>query len=364
MRPVPEHQPVLRRFLGVAADPSIRVKRVGFRKDRRIVQGGPHRRHDHRAFGRREARGDGEVLLHHVRHHDHGWSIAQGLLDHGARERHVFQDVHAEPPVAVPAPRGEVLRADPVQNLRSVRHQLKEPGRGAAGGILRGEQEREQGHGDLQIGKFSQQHRRLFDVRGPDPGHLLPVHFRIMHVLHPAVQDAGDFPARRDAGLALRGAFGEFVQDHVGRLLAVPRPGERKDPREIHEVQGRSDLIKVIGNLFDRAVRHVMPHEGSQRHRAHEFSKHRHKRDRLARVVGLRNLDEHGEILVIHVLLARQVYLQCLAGEQAVQPFPVIDVGFAVQEYPVVRPQQLMRYIDDAWLDVGRRVEHFARHLG
>ena len=307
--------------------------------------------------------GYGEWLLGHVRHHDDGRAVPEQLLDDSPGVGQGFQLLQVHGCVDISVPHLEVLLAHSVQDVGTLCHDLEEPGSRAAAGILRGEQEGEDGLGDLPVGEVAEHRRRLLEpVRGQTLLLSLAPPLGIHHGLDPAVHDAGNLSAGGHPDLALGGALGKFLQHHVGGLLAVPRLGERDDDGEVHQLEGGRDEVVVVGDLLDGLVRHVVADEGAARDGAHDLAHLGHEGDWLASGV-LGDLDEPLEVLVVHLILAGQVALERLLGKQAVEALAEIDVGLAVQEHPVIRSEEFMGDIDDARLDVARGVEDLPGHV-
>ena len=328
------------------------------------MKGEIRRRHDHGALGRGIRIREGKGLLRNIRDHDDGGPVAEGFLDDGAGEGHAVEEVDGEAEGAVAVADGQLLGAQLGEDGGAVGEQLEEPGGGAAAGVLGGEEEGEERHGDFEVGEGPEHGRRfLRRVDAEASVEFLPVRFRGLDLLDPAVEDAGGGAAGGHADFGLGGAFGEFVQDHVGGFLPVPGLREGDDEGEVDEFERGGDEEVVVGDLLDRCVRHVMPDEGAQGDGAHEFAEDGHEGDGLAFVLGLGDGDEFLEVFVVDFFLAGQVDLEGLAGEEAVEAFAVVDVGLAVEEDPVLGPEELVCYIHDTGFDEGGRIEDFAGHV-
>lgn len=146
----------------------------------------------------------------------------------------------------------EVLLTHTIKNIRSLGHDLEQPGGGAAGGILGSEEEGEDGLGDLIITEFTEQRGWLLDVLswqalGVSLGPLLGQ----QHVLDPGIHDTVGLAASGKTGLALGGCLGELGKDHVTGFLAIPRLGEGEDDREVDKLEGLGDQVVVVGDLLD-----------------------------------------------------------------------------------------------------------------
>jgi hypothetical protein len=58
--------------------------------------------------------------------------------------------------------------------------------------------------------------------------------------------------------------------------------------------------------------------------------------------------------------LSREVRLERFAGEETVQPFAEVDVGFSVEEYPGVGTHEVFGNWHNAWFDKSGGVKDFA----
>lgn len=179
----------------------------------------------------------------------------------------------------------------------------------------------------------------------------------------PEVENALLLAASQHADLGLGGTLGELVQDHVGALLAVPALGKGQDDGEVDKLKRSSDEVVVVGDLLDSLLGAVVPNKGPAADSSDQETELLHERNVLALVLDLRELDEALVVLVVDLLLAGQVLLERLAGEQAVETLAVVDVSFAVEEDPVLGAEELVCGIDDAGLDEVGRVEDFAGHV-
>jgi len=264
----------------------------------------------------------------------------------------------------VAAPGGNVLLADLFQKLGAIGHDLEQPGASRRCGVLGGEEEGEQGHGDLKVSEVANEHRRLLRIRHLyaciDP---LAVRTGLDHGSDPEIEDTVSLAARSQTDLALRGTLGEFVQDHIRALLAIPALGEREDNGEVDELERGRDQVVVVANLLDRLLGHVVANKGAAAESALQLTEFGHELHRLALVVLLRDAHESLEILVVDLLLNREVLLERVAGEETIETLAIVDVGAAVKEDPVLRAEQLVRSIDDAGLDECGRVEDLAGHV-
>ena len=188
---------------------------------------GPDGGNDHHALLDFVFWGDLPVLFGFVRHHDDRRAVAEGFFDHSAGLHHGLERVHVEALVAVAVAEAEVLLAHFRQPFGSVGEELEEPGAGAGGGVLRGEEEGEDGHGDFPVGEVAEDHGGFLGLRDFDAlGELRAVLAGLLLLLDPGVHDAGDGASGGHACFGFGSAFGELVEDHVGSLLPVPAFGE------------------------------------------------------------------------------------------------------------------------------------------
>jgi hypothetical protein len=355
-----EHEPVLDLLLSVTSDPSLRIEGVRVGVGLRIVESKVGRGNDHGTLRRSVLGGDGEVLLGKVGNHDHRGTVTESLLDNRTGISHLFEDIHGEGHVAITATDTQVLLTNPIQHLRLVGAELEQPGGSGGGGILRSEEEGEESHGDLEIGELTDEHVRL--LRRVDlntVGNLLTVGLGIVHLLNPSIENALNLATSGHADLALSGTLSELNQNHISSLLAIPSLGEGNDDGEVDKLHGLGDQVVIVGDLLDSGIRHVVSDEGTARDSAHDLTEGRHERLGLA-IVGLGHLKPLGEVLPVHLLLAREVDFEGATGEQAVQTLAVVDMRAAVEEDPVGRAEQLVSGIDDARLDKRRRIEDLA----
>ena len=180
---------------------------------------------------------------------------------------------------------------------------------------------------------------------------------------NPEIKNALLLAAGGHADLGLGGALGKLVQNHIGALLAVPALGEGQDDGEVDKLERCSNEVVVVGDLLDGLFGAVVANEGPAADSGDQQAELLHEGDVLALVLDLGELDEALVVLVVDLLLAGEVLLERLTGEQAVKTLAVVDVGLAVEEDPVLRAEELVGGIDDAGLDEGGRVEDFAGHV-
>lgn len=363
MRTSSENEEVLCVLLGRPGDPSLWNE--GFRVfvGLGVMGSRPDGWDNHGALGKSVRRGDWEVLLDFIGNHDDWRAVSEGLFYDSTGIGELVEQFHGGGCVAITVPDLEVLIADLVEDVGAIGHDLEEPGTGAAGCVLRGKEEGENGLCNLIIRKITEDVLWLLGVRHRDTlGDLFTVGGGVEHGLDPAVHDAGDLVASSHADLALCRTLAELSQDHVSCLLSVPGLGEGKDDGEIDELESGGDEVVVVGNLDHGLVGHVVAHEGLAGESTHELSELRHPGDWLVVVVG-GLLDEHAKVPVVDAVEQGHVDAQCLSGEEAVEALAVLDMVLAIEEDPVGLAEQLVSRVDDAGLDVHGRVEHFAGHV-
>ena len=306
--------------------------------------------------------GNGERLLHHVRHHKHGGAVAEKLANDGTGVGQRLELIHVELRMGIAIADLEVLLTDPVQNIGALSSNLEEPGGGTAGGVLGSKEEGKDSLGNLIVVEHAQHRLGLLHAVLLTLLLCLAPALRVNHVENPGIHDAGGLATSSHADLALGCALGKLGKNHVGGLLAVPSLGEGDNDGEVDQLKSSGDEVVVVGDLLDGVVGNIVTDKGAEGDRAHELAKLGHKGNRLAAIV-LGDLDESLEVLLIHLLLARQVELKGLAGEETVQSLAEIDVGLTVEEDPVVGAKELVGNIDDARLDVHRGIEHLTGHV-
>lgn len=157
-------------------------------------------------------------------------------------------------------------------------------------------------------------------------------------MLDPTVHDTGDFASSSHADFTLGGTLGELRQHHIGSALSIPGPRVGDDDGKVDKFQGSGDQVVVIGDLLNGLVRDVVANKCPARDGAHEFTEFRHERDWLSSCF-LSDLSKLLEVGIVNYFLVREVALQRLASEQAVQALPEVNMRFAVQEDPVVGSQ-------------------------
>lgn len=256
----------------------------------------------------------------------------------------------------------EVLLTNAVKNIRALGSDLEEPSGSTAGGILRGEEESEDGLGDLVVGELAEKRSRLFKTLGGTGSLGLAPLLGVQDGLDPAIHDTGNITSSSHAHLALGGALGELGDDHVGRLLAVPGLGVGKNDGEVDQFESLSDEEVVGGDLANGLVRDVEADKGAAGNGRHEITEMRHEGNRLVASV-LGGLQELLEVLLVNLLLTGQVRSQGLASEEAVESLTEVDMGLAVEEHPVGGAKELVGGVDNAGLNVSGGVEDLTGHI-
>jgi hypothetical protein len=155
---------------------------------------------------------------------------------------------------------------------------------------------------------------------------------------NPTIHDAGHFAASEKMSPTSASTFRKLGQNLVCRLLSIPGPSVRKYDWEIDKLESSGDEIVVIGDLVESFIADVMAHKGAAGYGAHEPAELIHEGDWLV-VPGGGNFQPLLEVLVVSFVLTRKVKSQTLAGEEAVQSLPEVDVSFTVQKDPVIGAQ-------------------------
>lgn len=364
VRPSAEHKIVLGALhLSITGVVPLGVKLVRPVVDLRVTQCHIRRGNNHGALGSRVGVGDGERLLDLVGNHDDRRTVTEELAHNSPGVGHRLKLVHVDSRVDITVADLQILLAHAIKDIRTLSHDLEQPSGGAAGGILRSEQEGEDGLGDLVVGEVTEKRVRLLKALD-----FITLLFRLApplgvdHLLNPGVHDASSLASSSHANLALGRALCELSQNHVGCLLAVPGLGVRDDDGEVDELESGGNQIVVVGDLLDSVVRDVVANKSAARDGGDDLAEVRHERLGLS-TVGLGDIDELLEVAVVHLLLARKVDLERAASEQSVQTLAEVDVGLAIEEHPVVGAQKLVSDIDDARLNIGGGVEHLASHV-
>lgn len=345
-------------LLGVTNVVTVGVELVGVLVHIRVVEGHVGGGNQHGALGDSVRLGNGERLLDEVWNHQHRRAVAEELANNGAGVGERLELVHVEVGVGVTVADLEVLLADAVKDIGALGHDLEQPSSGTAGGVLRSKEEGEDGLRDFVVAKHAQVGGGLLAsilalVLGLAPALALD------HLDDPGVHDAGNVTTSGHADLGLGSTLGKLGENHVGGLLAVPGLGVGDDDGEVDELEGGGDEVVVVGDLLDGLVADVVPDKGAAGDGAHELTELGHEGDGLAASL-LGDVDEVLKVCLVDLLLARQIGLEGLAGEETVEALAEVDVGLAVEEDPVVVAEKLVGDIDDTGLDVGRGVEDLA----
>lgn len=305
---------------------------------------------------------DRERLLDDIRDHEHGRTVAEQLADDSAGVSHGLKLVHVKLGLDIALTNLEVLLTNAVKNIGTLCHDLEEPSTCAAGGVLRCEEECEDGLGNLVVVEHAKKRLGLLDLVGIALLLSLAPAVGVNHLDDPGVHDTVGLTTSGHLDLALGSSLAELGEDNVGGLLAVPGLAERDDNGEVDELESGGDEVVVVGDLDDSLVGHVVAGEGAEGNGAHELTELGHKRNRLVAIV-LCDLNEALEVAIIHLVLTGKVHLEGAAGEEAIEALTEVDVGLAIEEDPVVVSQKLGGDVDYSRLDVAGRVEDLASHI-
>jgi hypothetical protein len=356
-----EYEPVLGCSLSLTSlEPTVGVVFFRVDIDFGVVEGGVRGWDDHSALGNLVFGSNIEALFDLIRNHENGGTISKLLLDDSTGVDHLIDHVDVEPLVGVTVSDSELLLADLGQNVGSVGENLELPSRRARGGVLRSKEESEDSHRNLLVREPANHHWLgtnkvlLLFLR-----HLLILP-RLDHRLDPEIHSAGRFLAGLHGLLRHFGTTGKFLDHKVGALLSVPCLGVRDDDGEVDEFQSSGNFVIVLRDVGDGLVADVSSAESPQRYGAVDVTEFTHV---LSRLPILRKLDPPLEVLVVDLLLGREVLGDVLASEQSVQTLAVIDVRLSIQEHPVAGTEDFLRDIDDAGINVHRRVEDLAREI-
>lgn len=354
MRARPKHKPVLRLALGIARDPPLRVEDLRVWVHLWVVQRRVAGRDDHGALGDGVVGCDGEGSGCLVRDEDDGGTVAEEFLDYCVCVCEGVEHGEIKGSSLVTAPSSKVFFADSVHDVRSLREDLEQPCRRAAGRILRRKQESEERPRNLLIFKFSNQVRWLHHTLLPLYRDLFPVPLRFHHVLHPLIHDTSRFSTRGHVDLARRGTSRKLLDDSVSNPLPAPRLSERdiQRPRDIDQLQRGGNEIEVIGNLLDGVLRDVVTEKGPARQRTVDLPEQPHKGHWLP-AMGRAGGDESVKVIFIDLLLDGQVRAQGFVGKETHETAAVLGVGLAVKEDPGFRADDVLGDGDEAWLCVG-----------
>lgn len=345
-------------FLSIANVITVRIELVGVLIHIGIVQGEVCGGNQHRTLGDSVAVGDGECLLDEVGNHEHRRAVAKELTNNSAGVGERLELVHGEFGIDVTVADLEVFFANSVEDVGTLGSGLEQPGGGTAGGILRGKEKGEDGLRNLIVAKHAEKRRGLLARILALFLSLAPT-VRLDHLNNPGIHDASNITTSGHADLALGSALGELSEHHVGSLLAVPSLGVGDDNGEVDELEGGSDEIVVVGDLLDSLIANIVADKSAARDSAHKLAELGHEGDGLAAGF-LGDIDEALKVCLVDLLLARQVELEGLAGEETVETLAEVDVSLTVEEDPVVMSEKLVGDIDNTRLDIGRRVKNLA----
>jgi hypothetical protein len=350
-----EDEPVLSGSLSLSTlQPAVRVERFGVNVDLRVVKRGVGGGDNHSTLRNTVLRSDVESLLDLVGNHKNGGTVTKLLLNNGTSVNHLINHVDVQTLVWVTVSHTKLLLTDFSQNVGSVGKDLELPGGGRRGGVLGGEQEGEDGHGDFNVGESTDNHRLgslvvflLFSAE-------LLVLARVNHALNPVVHGALWLLSFLHGDLGHLCALGKFLKNIIGALLSVPGLGVRQDNREVDELKSGGNLVVVLGNVGDSLVADVASTEGSKREGAVDVTELSHVLSWLS-VLG--ELNPSLKVLVVNLLLLGEVTSERLAVEKTVQSLAIIDVVLSIKENPVGRTENLLCDVDDTRVDVHRGVE-------
>lgn len=348
--------------LGVTRVVTLGVKVVRVGVDLGVAESHVGGGNNHGALGDGVILADGERLLDEVGDHEHRRAVAEELTNNGTGVGHGLELLHVERGVDITVADLEVLLTDTVEDIRALSHNLEEPSSGGAGGVLGSEEEGEDGLGDLVVGEVAEQVSGLLHTLRVTAGHGLAPPLGVNHLLDPGIHDAGSLASSSHADLALRSALGELGEDHISRLLAIPRLGVGNDDGEVDKLESGGDEVVVVGNLLDSLIRNVVADEGTARDSSDDLTEVGHEGNGLSAGV-LGDVEEGLEVAVVHLLLSGEVDLESAASEEAVETLAELDVGGTIEENPIIGAEQLVGDIDDAGLDITGAVEDLTGHI-
>ena len=348
--------------LGITGVVTLGVKVVGVGVDFGVAESHVGGGNDHGALGDGVILSDGERLLDEVGDHEHRRAVAEKLTNNGAGVGHRLELRHVERGVDITVADLEVLLTDTVEDVGALSHSLEEPGSGGAGGILGSEEEGEDGLGDLEVGEVAEKVSGLLHTLGVTAGHGLAPLLGVNHLLNPGIHDAGSLATSSHADLALCSALGKLGEDHISRLLAIPRLGVGNNDGEVDKLKSGGDQVVVVGNLLDGLVGNVVADERAARDGSDNLTEVGHEGNGLPTGV-LGDIEEGLEVAVVHLLLSGKVDLKSLASEEAVETLAELDVSGTIEEHPVVGAEELVGDIDDAGLRITGAVEDLTGHI-
>lgn len=361
MRPTPKHHPIPRLPLRIPRHPALRIKDVRLRIRHGIMRNLPHRRHEQHPPPRDKPLRQTEIPPHRSRQRNRRRAIPQRLLDHRLRDPHAVQHRHRRRRTNIPIPHPQILLPDLLQPRRVVRDQLEQPRHRAAGGVQRGEVERQQRLRDLAVAEVAEQMRGPLGVVERFAGRVacfpLP---GVVHLFDPVVEHAGHLPPGRDVEFRADGAAHELLDDFAGHLAAVPLFREWQDEREVDEFQRGSDVVEIVRDLQRLLERQIVPQGDARARHSREFFEHVHERGGFAAHGDLAEVDEFVKVLFVRAFENGEVGFDGAAVEQAVQASAVDFMRLAVEEDPVGGTEEFLRAGGAAEADVFGGVPDFA----
>ncbi|KAI6774272.1 hypothetical protein HG531_001121 [Fusarium graminearum] len=117
-----------------------------------------------------------------------------------------------------------------------------------------------------------------------------------------------------------------------------------------------SDLIKVLGDLFDSILRDVVTKEGSTRECAVDLSEETHESHRFA-LVCFTCCNKPLEVVVVYLLLGREISTDGFIREEAIKSSAVFGMRSSLEEDPCAWSKESLCHWNDAWLHERRGLE-------
>ena len=325
------------------------------------MQCGIARGNHHRALGGSVPAREGEGLGSEVGHEDDGRAVAEEFLDHGGGVGERFDHGEVERFGRIPPAGGEVFLAEPGEDVRPLREDLEEPGCCAAGGVLGGEEEGEEGFGDFLVRELPDEGGGFVRFGIAAGGYMGTVAVRRDHVQHPVVDHATRLSAGAGHGfLARLSAAGELSVDGVGSAPAAPGlgAGDVEGERDVDELESSGDQVEVVRNALDGGGGDVVAEESAAGEGTVDFAEEGHERERAV-VVGRAGGDELGEVGGEDFFLGGEVSCDGFVGEERGEAAAVFSVGFALEEDPGVVAEYVFGDGYEAGLGVGGGLEDF-----
>lgn len=148
------------------------------------------------------------------------------------------------------------------------------------------------------------------------------------------------------------GVMGEFGEDYIGGFFVVLGFGEGDDDGEVDEFEGFGDEVVVVGDFFDGFVVEVVVDKGVVGDGCDDFVELGYLGDWFE-VGGFGDVDKGFEVVVVYFFLVREVDFEGVMGEEIVEIFVEVNVGFVVEEDLVVGIEKFVSDIDDVGFDEG-----------